>query len=116
MVITEWPLARDVSIRSACKGISYHKKCYKDLTNIMHIDRTRARYEKGKIAGSATDIKAKKVGNPCQHLRNIPERTLSTNINVSSAKKVQEVNFMMFQQRTWVHSSRKLVKRQVMKV
>uniref|UniRef100_UPI0035901BBE large ribosomal subunit protein eL39 isoform X1 n=1 Tax=Myxine glutinosa TaxID=7769 RepID=UPI0035901BBE len=46
------------------KGLRYHKACYKDVTNKMHIDRAKARFEKGTTTGSAAEIRLKKRGRP----------------------------------------------------
>ena len=45
-------------------GISYHKTCYKDLTNKTYIERAKVRFEKGQVTGSALDVKQKKKGRP----------------------------------------------------
>jgi len=46
------------------KSVSYHKTCYKDLTNKTHIERAKRRYEKGQATGSVSDVKQKKKGRP----------------------------------------------------
>ena len=42
------------------KSVSYHKTCYKDLTNKTHVERAKMRYEKGQATGSVSDVKQKK--------------------------------------------------------
>jgi len=46
------------------KSVSYHKTCYKDLTNKTHIERAKRRYEKGQATGNVSDVKQKKKGRP----------------------------------------------------
>ena len=46
------------------KGLRYHKVCYKDVTNKVHIDRAKARFEKGTTSGSVTEVRLKKRGRP----------------------------------------------------
>jgi len=79
------------------EGISYNRQCYEDLTSKTHKDRATDRYKGGRT-GSATVIKQKKAGRPpssrvlesmSTSQKHIPEITISTNINVSSAKKSQ---------------------------
>ena len=106
--------------------ISYNKQCYKNFTNKIHNGRVKATYEKGKRAatGLHPSLNERRQEdhlplvylNPRQHLRSIPKITISTNINASSAKKSQEDNFTMFQQRTWMHRSGKLVRRRTVEV
>ena len=45
-------------------GVSYHKTCYKDLTNKTYIERARVRYEKGQRTGNAQNVKQKVKGRP----------------------------------------------------
>lgn len=48
------------------KSVSYHKTCYKDLTNKTRIERAKVRYSKVglQVSGSAQDVKIKRKGRP----------------------------------------------------
>ena len=50
------------------RGMSYHKQCYKNLTNKEKIESCRMRFEKGSASGVASDILKKKVGRPSSNL------------------------------------------------
>ena len=43
-------------------GVSYNKTCYNNLTHKTCIQRTKVRYEKGKMTGSSHDVKQKVKG------------------------------------------------------
>jgi len=72
------------------KSVSYHKTCYKDLTNKTHIERTKLRYEKVQLTGTASDVSRRKKDDhqhPYLHVlphhdRHIPEVRLSTEMCV----------------------------------
>ena len=44
--------------------VIYHKNCYQDLTHEGKIERAKARFEKGTLAGDVTHIGQKKRGRP----------------------------------------------------
>ena len=46
------------------KSVSYHKTCYKDLTNKTYIERAKIRYENAQATGNVSAIKQKKKGRP----------------------------------------------------
>ena len=86
------------------EGISYNKQCYKNFTNKIHNGRVKATYEKGKRAGTglhpSLNERRQEDHLPLVYFESTStSQKLSTNINASSAKKSQEDNFTMFQQR-----------------
>ena len=122
----QWMLVYKGHRQKTCLKKEYHiiNNATKKSTNKIHNGRAKATYEKGKRSCTAASLNKRRQEdhlplvylNPRQHLRSIPEITISTKINASSAKKSQEYNFTVFQQRTWVYRSGKLVRRWTVEV
>lgn len=107
------------------KGLRYHKVCYKDVTNKVHIDRVKARFEKGTTSGSVTKVRLKKRGRPASTdlsegvstpIRCAREQSFNKHRYASYVRKTQSVNCTMSPPRTWNSNLKILAKIQAITI